>query len=117
MEKQSKERIDLKPLERFCDLTRNDLFPSKRIIVKDKKNKPIGSYLSNNLISVCIVRIRETSQYLNQFQFRKKNEFGEAFDFYEMINCISIIKECVYSLFKHFKLSLKKRMQREENLF
>lgn len=67
--------------------------------------------MSDNLISVCIVRIRETSQYLNQFQFRKKNEFGEAFDFYEMINCISIIKECVYCLFEHFKLSLKKECE------
>ena len=114
MEKQNKERIDLKPLELFCDLTMKDLFPSKKVVVKDKKNKPIGSYLSNNLISVCILRIRETSQYLNQFQFRKKNEFGEAFDFYEMINCISIIKECVYSLFKHFKLPLKKECKREK---
>lgn len=111
MEKQSKERIDLKPLELFCDLTRNDLFPSKKVIVKDKKKKKTGFYLSDNLISVCIVRIRETSQYLNQFQFRKKNEFGEAFDFYEMINCISIIKECVYCLFEHFKLSLKKEYE------
>ena len=114
MEKQSKERIDLKPLELFCDLTRNDLFPSKKVVVKDKKNRPIGFYLSDNLISVCIVRIRETSQYLNQFQFRKKNEFGEAFDFYEMINCISIIKGCVYSLFKHFKLSLKKECEKKK---
>lgn len=111
MEKQSKERIDLKPLELFCDLTRNDLFPSKKVVVKDKKKKKTGFYLSDNLISVCIVRIRETSQYLNQFQFRKKNEFGEAFDFYEMINCISIIKECVYSLFEHFKLPLKKECE------
>ena len=111
MENQSKERIDLKPLELFCDLIRNDLFPSKKVVVKDKKNKPIGFYLSDNLISVCILRIRETSQYLNQFQFRKKNEFGEAFDFYEMINCISIIKECVYSLFEHFGLPLKKERE------
>ena len=87
------------------------MFPSKKVVVKDKKNKPIGFYLSDNLISVCILRIRETSQYLNQFQFRKKNEFGEAFDFYEMINCISIIKECVYSLFEHFGLPLKKERE------
>ena len=117
MTKRNENSIDLKSLEEFSDLSRSDLFSLKKLVSYNKKEKKRKIYSSSNLISVCIIRIRETSQYLNQLEFRRVNEFGEAFDFYEMINCISIIKGCVDSLFRCFSLSLKEEYENAKIFF
>lgn len=107
MKKQKKERIELEPLESFNELARNALFSSKKMRVQESKGRKSVFILPNNLISTCIIRIRETSEYINSFVFRKQNEFGEAFDFYETMNCISIVHGCVDSLFRCFNLDLE----------
>lgn len=78
----------------------------KKIIEKNKKSKGY-TYQYYNQLCTCIIRIRETSQYLEKFSFRRENDFGQAFDFYEFINCVSIVECCVEVLFNIFGLNLK----------
>ena len=79
-------------------------FKSKR------KKKLVGNiyayYQYYNAIAASIIRIRETSKYLENFKFRKENDFKQAFDFYEFINCISIVFECINELFSIYNLKL-----------
>ena len=83
---------------------------SEKIKLYRKKNKMTKGYLYQyyNQLCVCIIRITETVEYLEHFSFKKTNVYGQAFDFYEFINCSSIIKECVDILFKIFDLDFKK---------
>ena len=48
------------------------------------------------------MRISETVDYINNKELVRENESGEAFDFYELINLISIILGCTEMLFKIF---------------
>lgn len=76
-------------------------FKKKKRINKSRKTK--GYYYQfYNQLCACIIRISETVGYLEEFKFRKENHCGQAFDFYEFINCISIIKVCTDVLFKTF---------------
>lgn len=90
----------------------NELFSQNNYFLKsikkvNKSKKCKGfSYQYYNQLCVCIIRIRETSKYLEEFKFRKNNDCGQAFDFYEFINCISIIEGCIESMFKVFDMDL-----------
>lgn len=77
---------------------------------KDKKQHKFEYY---NLLCTCILRIRETSKYLVNYSFRQENVCGQAFDFYEFINCLSIIFSCSESLSNIFKASLKDTFNRK----
>lgn len=90
----------------------NELFSQNSYFLKSikkvnrsKKSKGF-TYQYYNQLCVCIIRIRETSKYLEEFKFRKINDCGQAFDFYEFINCISIIEGCIESMFKVFDMDL-----------
>lgn len=104
----NKDIIHLESLEKFSVLTSNDLFYKKCFLVWDKKNKKKKKIQAFNLIATCIIRIRETSEYLNALDLKKENLYREAFSFYEFINCISIIYGCTESLFSCFGLDIKK---------
>ncbi len=92
-------KINTKPLETFVELTSNPLFIKKKVTFNTYDPKKAFTIQPHNMISTCELRIRETSQYLNSLQIRKQNESGEAFSFYEIINCISIILGCTEALF------------------
>lgn len=87
-----------------------------------RKKKIIGHvyayYQYYNATAASIIRIRETSRYLENFKFRKDNEFDQAFDFYEFINCISIVFECLNEIFEIYGLDLSVEYKnRKEKVF
>ena len=92
-------KINTEPLESFVALTSNPLFIKKKVTFNARDPKKAFTIQPHNMICTCELRIRETSQYLNCLQIRKQNESGEAFSFYEIINCISIILGCTEALF------------------
>lgn len=101
--------LDLTPIENLNNIiTNNSCFQKKiRRINKTKKNAGY-TYQYYNQLCTCIIRIRETIQYLSEFKFKKENICGQAFDFYEFINCVAIIEGCSKVLFKIFNLDLNK---------
>lgn len=97
-------KLDLAQLEVLNNLiSENEVFKHKVIIKKGKQGK-CRYYQIYNQLCACIVRIRETCQYLIQFNFKKENVCGQAFDFYEFVNCISIILGCIENLFGVFNV-------------
>lgn len=90
-------QIDLASLEKFNDLIRKEPFTFKTITIE--KNKKKIKYQYFNLLATCVVRIRETTQYINQKELIRKNVCGQAFDFYELICLSSIIVDCVEKIF------------------
>ena len=83
----------------------NEVFQHKITMSKGKRGEKRYYHIYNQL-SACFVRIRETCHYLSDFHFRKSNICGQAFDFYEFVNCISIILGCVENLFGVFNVQL-----------
>lgn len=92
-------KINTDPLESFVELTSNSLFIKKKITLKGRSSQSSLSIQPHNMICTCELRIRETSNYLNNLQLRRQNDCGEAFSFYEVVNCISIILGCTEALF------------------
>lgn len=89
----------------------NELISNSDVHLKSKRKKQIGRkvyayYQYYNATVASIIRIKETSVYLENFKFKKNNEFRQAFDFYEFINGISIVFECVNEIFKIYDLNL-----------
>lgn len=88
-------------------ISSNDCFyKRKKKTAKTKKSKGF-TYQYYNQICACIIRIRDTYTYLDEFKFRKENICGQAFDFYEFINCASIIEGCIKVLFNIFDKKVK----------
>lgn len=101
-------KFDLSNIETLSKIiSTNNCFQKKKKIIEKSKKSTAYTYQYYNQLCTCIIRIRETSQYLENFSFRKKTDFGQAFDFYEFINCVSIIEGCIEVLFKIFGLDLK----------
>lgn len=103
-------KLNLTYLEELNEIiSSNDCFLKKKKKVAKTKKTEGYTYQFYNQLCACILRIRETSRYLdNDFKFRKENNSGQAFDFYEFINCTAIIKGSVEVLFKIFGLDYKK---------
>ena len=102
------ENIDLTHLERINELvSENGFFRRKTKTVKTNKNNKEYTYQYYNQICTCVLRIRETIDYLKAFVFKRDNKFRQAFDFYEYINCVSIVFGCAEELFKIFDMSLE----------
>lgn len=102
-------------LEKLNELISHDsIFYKKRNYTEKTRNKNGKTIIVRrnanvfNQICTCIIRIRETVDYLNDFDFKKDNKHNQAFDFYEFINLISIVLECIDTLFVCFGLRLKK---------
>lgn len=93
--------INTHALEEFNEIIQHDAIIYKKITV-NKKKKVKMTYPIWNQVCTCIIRIRETSEYLNQLNIERKNVCGQAFSFYEFINLNSIIFECVNTLFHIF---------------
>ena len=83
-----------------------DCFSKKKKKVKSNRNNKGYTYQYYNQLCASIIRVRETINYLEQFEFKGVNTCGQAFDFYEYINCVSIIEGCLESIFKIFDLKL-----------
>ena len=90
-------------------------FTNKIAIIKIK-NKTIR-YQYYNQLTTCILRIRETTNYINQKKLVKDNECGQAFDFYELVNLISIILGCVETLFDIFDVPLPLEAFKRNSIF
>lgn len=90
-------QVDLSYLEEFNSFLSMKPFINKVVKIKIK-NKTI-KYQFYNQLATCVLRIRETTNYINQKELIKINECGQAFDFYELINLISIILGCIETLF------------------
>ena len=100
--------FNLTYLEKISELvSHNDYFQRKTKSVKGTKGNRGYTYQYYNQVCTCILRIRETSNYLAVFPFKRNNEHLQAFDFYEFINCASIVFGCVEQLFDVFGLSLE----------
>lgn len=93
-------KINLCILEDFNDLINHDSIIHRKIKVIDKDKKYY--YQLWNQACTCVIRIRETSNYINQLELKRENVCRQAFSFYEFINLISIIFECTNSLFQLF---------------
>ena len=102
--------INLTYLESFNEIiTSNACFYKKTVNKKiDKNSKNSYRYQYFNQLCTCIIRIRETSGYLQDFDFKQDNNHRQAFDFYEFINCIWIIYGCVETVFSIFNLDITK---------
>ena len=110
--------IGLKYLEEFNDIIfQNDCFSKKTIKKRiDKNGSSNYRYQYYNQLCTCIIRIRETSDYLHDFDFKQDNNHRQAFDFYEFINCIWIVYGCTETIFSIFNLDLTNYIK-EKNAF
>lgn len=88
--------IDLTEFEKIVELLNQKPFTFKTKTIKDKKKIKYQYY---NQLATCIIRIRETVNYINSKELKYENACGQAFDFYELVNCISIVEGCVESIF------------------
>lgn len=108
MDKRKKfnQKIDCSNLNEFNDIIySNECF--RRKIIKRKISNENYRYQYYNQLCTCIGRIRETSNYLENYEFKQKNLYGQAFDFYEFVNCLWIIYGCTETLFTIFGLKLE----------
>lgn len=98
--------IDCSFLDKFNDIINaNECFWRK--VIKKEIDSKHYRYQYFNQLCTCMIRIRETSKYLEHFEFKQDNSFGQAFDFYEFINCLWIVYGCTEDLFKIFGLKLE----------
>ena len=101
----------------------SNLISDSDVHFKSKRKKKLfgniyAYYQYYNATAASIIRIRETSKYLENFKFRKDNKFDQAFDFYEFINCISIVFECLNEIFEIYGLDLSVEYKnRKEKVF
>lgn len=96
--------IDLTEFEKIVELLNQKPFTFKTKTIKGKKKIKYQYY---NQIATCIIRIRETVNYINSKELKYENACGQAFDFYELVNCISIVEGCVESIFSIFNVNFK----------
>lgn len=94
-------------LDDLSELIKNnyDAFAHAYAFKVENKKKHRFEYF--NLMETCIIRIRETAHYLSNYEFKQVNICGQAFDFYEFINCLSIIFSCTESILSIFEIDLK----------
>lgn len=103
---------DLKWLEQLSDLVSSSDYYVKKIIALPKRRKSDKDKKSQALNPICtaIIRIRETTNYIIQLKLKHANICGQAFDFYELLDCISIVEGCIEFL---FSIIAKKQLQQE----
>ena len=70
----------------------------KKDTIHNKKNNTEVNYDAWNRICACMDRISDTLDYLNGMTLGKCRSSRAAFDFYDFINCSSVIIECIESL-------------------
>jgi hypothetical protein len=92
-----KDKIDYSKFRAFWkSVLYSDYFTNETNAKKD------GNWSFGLLRSGCY-RIQHTIDYLNMRHVSKKNLAGEAFDFYEIVECISIILECSVGIYSCFR--------------
>lgn len=105
--KKFNQKIDCSYLDSFNDIINSsDCFCRK--IINKNIDKKAYRYQYYNQLCTCMIRIRETSIYLENFEFKQDNDFRQAFDFYEFMNCLWIVYGCTDDLFSVFGLELSK---------
>ena len=103
---ENKIKINPKIIEEFSKLTATDCIVYRKITIQDNKGRK-QKYLTHNQVCTCIIRIIETCKYINTLDLKKENQFGQAFNFYEFVNCCSIVYECINTLFNIFHQKLE----------
>ncbi len=112
------QRFNLTYLEELNENIRdNECFQYTERTKTNKKNEKLYTYQYMNQLFTCVIRIRETVEYLDKFKFRKNGEERQAFDFYEFINCISIIEGCIKILFEVLSPNQKNYYPENERVF
>ena len=107
------EKIIADKLEEFAELTSHVSIVYRKATTKDR-NKKERIYFSHNQVATCLIRTRETVKYINSLELKRENQFGQAFNFYEFVNCCSIVFECINSLFDIFNKDLKEIYGKEK---
>ena len=110
---------DLKWLEQLNDLVSSSHCYAKKIIVLPKGGKTgkVKKFQALNPICTAIIRIRETTKYIIQLKLKHDNICGQAFDFYELLDCISIVEGCIESLFQIIAGKQLSQECQEKNIF
>lgn len=104
--KKFNQNINCSQLCEFRELINsNDCFCRK--VIKKKLDNRTYRYQYYNQLCACMHRIYDTSIYLENFKFKQDNSYGEAFDFYEFLNCLWIIYGCTEDMFSIFGLKLE----------
>ncbi len=114
---QGKKRIDITPIEQFDVLFRHEaIMKLKRVYVETdkKKKKHKRVYYVWNQLCTSMARARNTADYLNELVLTPRNFCGEAFNFYEFLDCSSIIFECVAKIFEDFGVKLSQAYDKEK---
>ncbi len=114
---EGKKRIDIAPIERFDTIFRHEaIIKLKRACFETDKNKKKHKrvYFVWNQLCTSVARARNTADYLNAHVLLPRNFRGEAFNFYEFLDCSSIIYECVSKIFVDFGMSLSHEYGKEK---
>ena len=80
-----------------------EVFPNLKVALVEPKNSEI---INKNKVNSH--KIEGIADDFIPDNFKKENICGQAFDFYEFINCVAIIEGCSKVLFKIFNLDLNK---------
>ncbi len=110
--KQNESRINAKPIDKIYALIDSDDF-FRLANTKVEQNESL-SYHDWNKLCTAIIRIEDTIDYANRFNPLRENLCKEAFDFYELLNCFSIILGCVTCIFEEFKLKIDKEYSQKK---
>ncbi len=73
------------------------VFKENKKVIKNKKTKGY-TFQYYNQFCACVIRIRETIGYLEQFIFKKDNMCKQAFDFYEFINFVFSVEHILKTI-------------------
>ncbi len=70
--------------------------------IKDSKKNIVKQYASWDIICACMDRLEDTVGYLNGFRLKYNQNQRQAFDFYELLNNIYVVINCIEELYKNF---------------
>lgn len=108
------QEINLSSLEEISSLVSDNYDAFAHAYTFRDKTKKRHKFEYYNLLCTCILRIRETSNYVIGYSFKQENVCGQAFDFYEFVSCLSIIFSCVESLLDLFNFKLKEDFKNKQ---
>ena len=70
--------------------------------IKDSKKNIVRQSASWGIICACMDRLEDTVGYLNGFRLKYNQNQRQAFDFYELLNNIYVVINCIEELYKNF---------------
>ena len=74
--------------------------------IKNKNNNIVKQTVSWDIICTCMDRLEDTVGYLNGFHLKYNAYQRQAFDFYELLNNIYVVVNCIEELYRNFSTDL-----------